>query len=102
MGSTTQESEHERRLEKRAKALYRVADGGLEEAFHRNGHSLLGFSAKMTGDDVLLTIRARTGDSQVVAHVGGETLAACLVKAWRLTWKEELRWKADKYAASNG
>lgn len=96
----TSESERaaEKAQAKRALTLYRVADGGLERAVQRAGGELTGFSAKMSGADVLLTLRVVMPAGPMIAWVGGETLASALTKAARQAGGDELKFKPDEWA----
>ena len=83
---------------RRNRALYRACSGGLALAVTRSGGELSGLSIKTSGYDCLVTLRARFPAGPMVAFVGGETIAHCLVKAMREAPNGALRWKVDRYA----
>jgi hypothetical protein len=86
--------------EKRAKQrLYvgKVCEGGLESAVSRMGGELRGFSVKMSGVDVLVTLRADFPAGRMIAFVGGSTLGNALAKAFRDGHSDALRWRVDKW-----
>lgn len=94
---SNQQASREARQSKRALHLYRVCDGGLEAAVARAGGELAGFSAKMSGEDVLVTLRADFPAGRMVSFAGGETLGNSLVKAYREARSDSLKWRADKW-----
>ncbi len=92
------ETEEEKRIELKARRLLAVCSSGLMAAIGRAGGTLTGFSAKMSGADVLLTVRAEFPGGPMVCFCGGETLANALLKAAREAQGDALRWKVDQYA----
>lgn len=86
------------RRAKQAAHLQNVCNGGLEKLIQDLEGDLLGFSAKCTGEDWLITIRANFKGNRVVAFVGASTLENVLSKAYRQGKRNELRWKEDSYA----
>lgn len=91
------DSVHEERQRKANLALVVAIEFGLEDAVARSGGELLGFSAKLSGGDCLLVLRARFPGGSQVAFVGGGTLADALRKAVREGNGDRLTWRADKY-----
>ena len=92
------ETEEEQRKERKARLLLAVCSSGLSASVDRAGARLTGFSAKLAGDDCLLTIRAEFPGGPMIAWCGGETLANALLKAAREAQSDNLRWKVDEYA----
>ena len=92
------ESEHAVRESRRAMRLLRNCEGGLESAVERAGGELAGFSAKMSGYDVLLTLRADFPGGRMIAWCGSSTLATAVDKATREASSDGLRWRPDKWA----
>jgi hypothetical protein len=76
----------------------RLCEEGLEEALFRAGASLRGMSVKYGGYEVLVTLRADLPAGPMVAFIGAETLAGCLLKARGEANKDQLRWREDRYA----
>lgn len=95
--TTSLEVEAEVRQQARALRLFRILDGGLEAAVGRAGGELTGFSAKMSGVDTLLTLRAVFPGGKMIAFAGGLTLGAALEKAYREAKTDALRWRPDKW-----
>lgn len=91
------EQDAEVRRTRRALTLWGVSSGGLEAAVARAGGELTGFSAKMSGADVLITLRAVFPGGKQIAFAGGETLASALTKAAREASSDDLRWREDKW-----
>lgn len=95
--SSVEHIEKEKRDGRRSLRLLRLCEGGLESAVERAGGELLGFSAKMSGYDVLLTIRAEFPGGRMIAWAGSSTLAAAIDKAAREASSDSLRWRPDKW-----
>ena len=91
------EQEDEARTNRLALQTHRVANGGLESAIGRTGGVLTGFSAKMSGEDVLLTLRITMPSGKMIAWVGGETLGSALRKAFREGNRDGLNLREDKW-----
>lgn len=86
------------RQDRRNRRLARVTEGELEAAVERSGGELAGLSVKFSGYEVLVTLRAVFPAGGVVCFVGGETLGACLLKAYGDAKTDRLRWREDRYA----
>ena len=78
-------------------ALRRACEGDLQASVSQTGGELLGFSVKLSQHDCLITLRAVFPGGRMIAFVGGDTLAGCLLKVPREARSNNLRWKADKY-----
>ena len=92
------DKELEARFDRERTEVYRACSGGLADAVAEAGGLLQGLSAKLSGADCLLTVRAEFGPGRMVAFIGGEDLAACLRKAMREARSDSLRWKEDQYS----
>lgn len=95
--SSRLDAEYEEKQARQALRLLRVCSGGLNSAIGRAGGELTGFSAKMSGADVLLTVRAELPGGRKIAFVGGSDLAGALLKAYREASADELRWREDRW-----
>jgi hypothetical protein len=92
------EQELEDRGKRERDAVVQAVYGGLVDAISSTGRELQGFSAKLSGGDCLITLRAIGDEGAVVGFVGSEDLAACLRKVVREAHRGELRWRDDAYA----
>lgn len=92
------EAKSEERESRRAKLLVRAVRRDLDAGVQSDGCDLLGFSAKLSGGDCLLTLRAENGAGSVICFVGGEDLESAIIKAVQAAKSGELRWRPDKYA----
>lgn len=86
-----------KRAEKERQALLFCVYGGLEDAVGHAGGELRGFSVKLSGEDVLCTLRARFPADDMIAFVGAADIAGVLVKAARDARSDRLRWRSDAY-----
>lgn len=84
--------------DRRARRLARITEGGLVDAVSRAGGQLLGFSAKYSNGEVLVTLRAVLPAGRMISFVGSETLGGCLLKAYRDANNDKLAWREDRYA----
>lgn len=83
--------------ERKLVAVYRALDFELAGSIEAGGSILIGFSAKMSAWDCLLTIRAIQGGDRVVCFIGSDSLANCFLKAVRDAQQDMLRWRPDKF-----
>jgi hypothetical protein len=93
------DSDREQKQMKRAMRLLRLCEGGLESAVERAGGNLAGFSVKLSGYDVLLTLRADFPGGRMISWCGSSTLAHAIDKATREASADKLRWRPDKWAS---
>lgn len=100
--SSDRDNNHERLQEKRRIKVGRVCERGLESAAARHGLTLLGFSARMDDYEVLITLRFSENGNRTVGFVGGETLAGCLIKAWKELNSGKLKRREDVWGAKQG
>ncbi len=75
-------------------ALY----GGLESGVERAGGLLTGLAVKFNGAGCLLTLKAEFPAGMMVGFVGGDDLAHVLRKGASQAARDDVRWKADKWA----
>lgn len=101
MTSAIDTAEEQRRI-KRAILVCRVADGGLADAVKQAGGYLQGFSMKLSGADCLMTMRITMPAGPMVSFVGSETIAGCLLKAYREARSDDLKFKPDQWAERTG
>lgn len=87
----------EARIERDGRSLYNTCTGTLEHTVESTFGILTGFSAKMSGADVLLTLRATADGKRWVSFVGAETLANALLKATREARSGKLNWRPDRW-----
>lgn len=96
------EALQEQRTAKRHEAVLRTLEFGLEGAVGHAGGVLTGFSVKMDEWECLVTLRAVLDGKPCIAFVGSDTLISCLLKAEREAQRDNLTWRADKFAAAEG
>ncbi len=95
--TSIEEAERDQREMRRAMRLLRLCEGGLQAAVARAGGDLAGFSVKLSGYDVLLTLRADFPGGRMISWCGGSTLAHAIDKASREAKSDNLRWRKDKW-----
>lgn len=93
------EQEWEERSKREREYLLMSVSGGLIMAVERAGGQLLGLSLKISEYDCLMTLRAQFPGGRMIAFVGAGDMAECFSKGTREAKMDNLRWKADKYAA---
>ena len=91
------DEQSESRVRREAMELDRCCTGGLEANVGRSGAELIGFSAKVSEYECLLTVRVILAGRRQISFVGSETLAGALRKLARSASKDELRFRQDKY-----
>lgn len=87
----------EAQFTKQKRAVFLAVFGGLASGVQRAGGELTGFSVKFNEHDTFMTLRADFPAGGMVAFVGSDDLAGCLVKAHREAKSDALRWKDDKW-----
>ena len=75
-----------------------ACDGALMAAVEHSGGVLLGMSVKFEPYEALITLRAEFPGGRMVAFVGGDSLASCLLKVVREGRRDGLKWRPDRYA----
>lgn len=78
--------------------LMAACDGALMAAVEHSGGILLGMSVKFEAYESLVTLRAEFPGGRMVAFVGGDSLASCLLKVVREGRRDGLKWRHDRYA----
>lgn len=91
------EQGREERQKKRDLALIVALEYGLVQDIGRAGGVLLGFSVKISPEDVLMTVKVELAGKRQIAFVGAATLPDVVLKACRDGRRDKLRWRADKY-----
>lgn len=91
----------EQRTATKHKALIKALEYELVGVLGNAGATLTGFSVKIDEWQCLLTLRAILNDQNVYAHVGGDTVISCILKAVRAAQYDKLRWKEDKFVRSD-
>lgn len=79
--------------------LIRALHGGLEGAVDASGGELLGFSAKLSNGDCLLTLRAEFHEGGMICFVGAADFPDAVRKAVRELLGGQVSWKKDRYAS---
>ena len=82
------------------KALVAAVEFELEGSISHSGGVLSGISVKFSEVDCLMTLRARLPAGRRVAFVGAATLADCFRRAVNDAYRDNLRWKEDRYPQS--
>lgn len=91
-----------KREEQQAKfdaALIAAVEFELEGAVGHSGGVLNGLSVKFSEVDCLMTLRATLPKGRMVSFVGAATLADCFRRAVNDAYRDNLRWREDKYQA---
>jgi hypothetical protein len=91
------EQQSEERTHREMVETYLACVGGLESALARSGAELLGFSARGSGGEYLITLRVFLAGRKQIAFVGSETLSGCLRKAVREAKRDKLTYRADRF-----
>lgn len=74
----------------------------LQGSVAHGGGILTGLSVKYGDSDCLLTLRAKFGSNSMVCFVGCPDLGSCFRKAVVEAYQDELRWREDEWARSDG
>ncbi len=82
---------------RRHEAIVRAIEFEMDSAISSSGHTLLGFSAKLSSGDCLITIRAVRGGSRQICFVGGSDLGSAIIKCVREGRVDKLNWREDRY-----
>ena len=78
-------------------ALVAAVEFELVGSVANAGGELLGLSVRFSDVDCLLTLKALLPAGQMVAFVGGATLADCFRRAVNEAYQDKLRWKEDQW-----
>jgi hypothetical protein len=73
--------------------------GGLDAAIESAGGELQGFSAKLSGGDCLLTLRADFADGSKICFVGANDFPDAMRKSVRELKGGQAQWREDRYAS---
>lgn len=92
------ELEREVAQERKDQAATNAINYGLAGAVQAIGGELLGFSAKMQPEDVLLTLRAEFDGGRMIAFAGGYDLPSALIKAVNEVRANRVKWREDEYS----
>lgn len=91
------EAQREIQQSKRDRALVQAIEYELVDAVASAGAILDGFSVRLGGNDVLVTLRGELAGRRQVCFVGGESLSDSLRKVVREAKQDKLVWRADKF-----
>jgi hypothetical protein len=100
MGSDPLEIALSEKLERSKSEVLVAVFGGLERAVSRAGGDLAGFSIRLRGYEVLMTLRIDMPAGPMIAFVASDSLANVLTKAVRDAESDRLRLRPDQFAKS--
>lgn len=97
MMSRQLELQKEVRTAKRRERTWQAAEYALEGTIGTLGGRLTGAAFSISEVDCLLTLKAVFEGKHMVAFLGADSIAGCLLAAVSQGQNNNLRWKADKY-----
>jgi hypothetical protein len=93
--------EAEERTRRQQDFLIRAIEFDLVGSLAHQGVTLLGFSASLDDENVLIVLRAEIGGVRRVAFVYSDTLSNAITKCTRWAKQDRLRWRQDAFASSD-
>lgn len=68
-----------------------------KRVFSQNGWEFQGWVCRQQGEQVVITVKAKEGDTPLVAFITSQTTISGIRQFWRLWEDDRLRWSRDKY-----
>lgn len=68
-----------------------------QQVLSQSGLALKGWQFRQKGDQQLMTVKVREGDTPLVVFITGNSTTGCVSRFWNLYEDDRLSWVRDKY-----